>query len=154
VRRIIVALMGTISSIALLLAYPTSHDASASSTAAVGAGAAGPGTSGSSPGTSSPGTSSSGSSATTYTGAAADTRWGVVQVRITVESGRITASEAVRYPNDNGHDQEVNAYALPILAQEVVAAQSASIDAVSGATVTSNGYVESLQSALDAAHLP
>ena len=52
----------------------------------------------------------------------------------------------------NSRDDEINAYAVPQLRSEVLTAQSASIDAVSGATVTSGGYVESLQAALDAAH--
>jgi len=77
------------------------------------------------------------------------TRWGPVQVAITVENGTITKSEAVAYPQDNPRDAEINNYALPILAQEVVQAQSAQIDAVSGATVTSDGYLQSLQSAID-----
>jgi uncharacterized protein with FMN-binding domain len=74
-------------------------------------------------------------------------------VRITVEGGRITAAEAVVYPDGNARDQEINAYALPVLEQEAVEAQSARIDAVSGATVTTDGYVQSLQSAIDKAHL-
>ena len=57
------------------------------------------------------------------------------------------------YPTGNGRDQEINAYALPILTQETLQAQSANIDSVSGATVTSDGYLQSLQAALDAAHL-
>ena len=57
------------------------------------------------------------------------------------------------YPNENGRDQEINAYALPVLRQETLDAQSANIDTVSGATVTSDGYIESLQAALDAAQL-
>jgi uncharacterized protein with FMN-binding domain len=81
------------------------------------------------------------------------TRWGIVQVQITVANGRITKSEAVQYPNQNPRDQEINAYAVPQLNSEVVAQQSASIDSVSGATVTTNGYLTSLQSALDQAHL-
>jgi uncharacterized protein with FMN-binding domain len=59
----------------------------------------------------------------------------------------------VEYPTENPRDQQINAYAIPQLNAEAVAAQSASIDAVSGATVTSDGYIESLQSAIDAAHL-
>lgn len=153
-RRIILAAMGTLSSLVLLMAYPTSHNASV---ADGGGGQAGAAPLPTADRTASAATSSaktrSGSTSGTYTGTPVQTRWGVVQVRITVHGGRITAAEAVRYPNDNGHDQEVNAYALPILAQEVLTAQSASIDAVSGATVTSGGYVRSLQSALDAAHL-
>ena len=57
----------------------------------------------------------------------------------------------MQYPNGNGRDQEINAYALPVLAQEALAAQSADIDHVCGATVTSDGYVQSLQSAIDKA---
>jgi uncharacterized protein with FMN-binding domain len=171
VRRITVALLGTISSIVLLLAYPTSHNASASGGEGTTTGSAGEAAAaGSTPtpssskasgskasGSKASGSKASGSKASgaakTYTGQPADTRWGTVQVQITVQGGKVTGARAVQYPNDNGHDQEVNAYALPILAQEAVAAQSASIDAVSGATVTSGGYVQSLQSALDAAHL-
>ncbi|OMH37006.1 FMN-binding protein [Tersicoccus sp. Bi-70] len=107
------------------------------------------GTSGSS---SSSGTSSSTASGT-YTGDAVDTRWGPVQVQITVKDGKVTAAEAVVYPQENGRDQEINAVAIPALNQEVVTAQSANIDMISGATVTSDGYISSLQSALDQAHL-
>ena len=81
------------------------------------------------------------------------TRWGPVQVRITVQGGKITDSHAVVYPNNNGRDVEINSYALPVLDQEAVQAQSANIDMVSGATVTSGGYLQSLQSAIDQAHL-
>jgi len=157
VRRIVLAVLGTASSLALLLAYPTSHNASASGGGAVAASepaVPAPSGSSSSSAAASSGTSSgSGSTSRTYTGDAVQTRWGVVQVRITVQKGKITKSEAVQYPNDNGHDQEINSYALPVLAQEAVAAQNASIDAVSGATVTSGGYIQSLQSAVDAAHV-
>ena len=93
------------------------------------------------------------SAAQSYTGAAVDTQWGVVQVRITVQGGRITASDAVQYPQNNGRDLEINSYAVPALNTEVVQANSAQIDAISGATVTSDGYIQSLQSAVDQAHL-
>ena len=98
-------------------------------------------------------TASSSSAAATVTGAAADTRWGPVQVQLTVENGKITNVDVVEYPNGNGKDQEINADALPILIQETLTAQNAQIDMVSGATVTSDGYVTSLQSALDQAGL-
>ncbi|HET8769164.1 MAG TPA: FMN-binding protein [Pedococcus sp.] len=97
--------------------------------------------------------SSSSSAAKTYDGDTAQTRWGPVQVRITVQGGKITNAEAIVYPNNNGRDVEINSYALPVLNQEVVQAQSANIDMVSGATVTSDGYLQSLQSAIDQAHL-
>lgn len=101
------------------------------------------------------GTSGSGGSASagTFTGDSVMTRWGVVQVAITVKGGKITRSEVVQVPWDNPRDQQINAYAVPILNQEVVSAQSAQIDMVSGATVTSEGYIQSLQSAIDQAHL-
>jgi uncharacterized protein with FMN-binding domain len=87
------------------------------------------------------------------TGTAADTRWGPVQVQITVADGSITDVAVVQYPNSNGKDKDINARALPILIQETLKAQSAKIDMVSGATYTSDGYVTSLQSALDQAGL-
>ena len=85
----------------------------------------------------------------TVTGDVTDTQWGPVQVQLTVVSGKITAVSVLQYPNGNGRDAEINSYALPILVQETITAQSAKIDMVSGATVTSDGYLGSLQSALD-----
>ena len=76
-----------------------------------------------------------------------------MQVQLTVSNGKVTKVSVLQYPSGNGRDQEINDYALPILTQETVDAQSAQIDMVSGATVTSNGYLESLQSALDQANL-
>jgi uncharacterized protein with FMN-binding domain len=87
----------------------------------------------------------------TYTGGSVRTRYGTVQVRVTVQGGRITTSEAISYPNGNRQDQQINSYAVPILNNEAVTANSASIDTVSGATFTSNGYKQSLQSAIDQA---
>jgi uncharacterized protein with FMN-binding domain len=75
------------------------------------------------------------------------------QVEITVQGGKITQSRAVQYPQNNNRDVSINNYALPILDQEAVQQQSASIDTISGATVTSDGYLQSLQSAIDQAHL-
>ena len=103
--------------------------------------------------TPSPSATTPSSSPKTYTGDQVMTRWGPMQVEITVSGGRITAAQAVQYPNGNGRDAEINSYALPVLNQEVVDRQSAQIDTVSGATVTSDGYLQSLQSALDQAHL-
>jgi uncharacterized protein with FMN-binding domain len=77
-----------------------------------------------------------------------------VQVAITVSAGKITTAAVPIYPNGNGRDREINARALPVLRRETLTAQSADIDAVSGATVTSDGYKQSLQAALDVARLP
>jgi uncharacterized protein with FMN-binding domain len=84
------------------------------------------------------------------TGDTVGTQYGPVQVRLTVSGGRIVTAEAVRAPS-GGRSTEINGSAVPRLNQEAVAAQSARIDAVSGATYTSEGYRKSLQSALDRA---
>ncbi|MDT7571852.1 MAG: hypothetical protein QOE05_2026 [Actinomycetota bacterium] len=89
----------------------------------------------------------------TINGAAADTRYGPVQVQIKVSGGRIVSSDAIVYPTRERRDREINDYAVPQLNDETIQAQSANIDTVSGATYTSDGYRESLQSAIDAAHL-
>jgi uncharacterized protein with FMN-binding domain len=74
-----------------------------------------------------------------------------VQVEITVTDGKITKVSVPVSPSGNQRDVEINDRALPVLVQETIDAQSADIDMVSGATVTSDGYVTSLQSALDQA---
>ncbi|TDO48344.1 FMN-binding protein [Kribbella sp. VKM Ac-2571] len=81
-----------------------------------------------------------------------DTQYGPVQVEITVRGGRITKARALQHPSGDGTTDQINSYAVPQLNHEALAAQSANIDTVSGATFTSGGYRESLQSALDAAH--
>lgn len=117
------------------------------------------GTSGTGSGTSDSGTSDSGTSAGTsgtsgtFVGDAVSTRYGDVQVQITVTDGVITSAEAISYPYRDRHDQQINDYAIPILQDETVQANSADIAMVSGATVTSRGYVQSLQSAIDQAGL-
>ena len=91
--------------------------------------------------------------AATVTGAVAQTIWGPVQVQLQVKSGTITQVRILQYPSGNSRDVELAQYALPILMRETTQAQSARIDMVSGATYTSQGYLQSLQSALDQAHL-
>ncbi|MFA1541796.1 FMN-binding protein [Actinomadura monticuli] len=88
----------------------------------------------------------------TYRGQSVDTEYGPVQVEITMSKGRLTAVRVLRAPSENGRDREIAAMAVPRLTREAVAAGSARIDAVSGATYTSEGYITSLQSALDRAH--
>lgn len=80
------------------------------------------------------------------------TRYGPVQVRATLTDGRLTAVDVLQVPQSNGRDREIASFSVPQLTQEALAAQSAQIDTVSGATYTSEGYVQSLQSALDRAH--
>jgi uncharacterized protein with FMN-binding domain len=92
-------------------------------------------------------------SSRTITGPVVDTRWGPVQVAAVIRKGRLADVKTLQVPNDNGRDQEINGYAVPILHDEAVAAQSANIDSVSGASYTSEGYRQSLQAALDQAGL-
>jgi len=86
----------------------------------------------------------------TFLGQPEDVGYGTVQVRLTLTDGRITDVRAVQLPS-GGRSSEITAYAAPRLRSEVLAAQSANIDAVSGASFTSEGYARSVQSALDTA---
>ena len=157
-RRVTLWLISTIAVLVLLISYRTSRDSSPVSAAH---GAQAPGVvGGQTPGTT-PTASGSGPAAsttpkavatTTVNGTVAPTQWGPVQVQVTLSGTRITDVAAIVYPSGNGHDASINAYALPLLRQQVLSAQSAQIDGVSGATVTSDGYRTSLQAALDAAH--
>ena len=124
----------------------------AGATGASGTGASGTGASG----TGSPGTSSSGSTSTaagTYKGTAVQTRFGAVQVQITVASGKITDVTALQLTDDDRKSVQISNRAAPLLRSEVLSAQSADVQTISGATVTSNAYLTSLQAAIDAANL-
>lgn len=115
--------------------------------------ASGTGAASSSTGSSSTGSSTAASAFAdgTYAGETASTRYGPVQVQITVSGGAVTAVDVLQYPHSNRKDQMINARALPVLTAATVSSQSANVDIVSGATYTSNGYAQSLQSALDQA---
>ncbi|CAL9634600.1 FMN-binding protein [Streptomyces sp. enrichment culture] len=140
VRRAVLAGAATVSGIVLLLSLkPASDPGSASA-----AGGAAPPVAAQSP------QGGRGDGAGTVTGDAARTQYGPVQVRVTVSGGKITKAEAVQAPK-GGQSDRVTADAVPKLNQAAVAAGNADIDAVSGATYTSAGYVKSLQSALDKA---
>ncbi|MDX3129496.1 FMN-binding protein [Streptomyces europaeiscabiei] len=136
IRRTLLATAATVSGIVLLLSLKPASDAGS-----VQAGAAGGAPS-------AQGGVAAG--AQTLTGSAVTTDYGPVQVRITVNGGKITGAEAVQQPS-GGRSTQISGDAIPKLNQAAVAAGSADIDAVSGATYTSAGYKESLQSALDQA---
>ena len=86
-------------------------------------------------------------------GAVVDTQYGSVQVRITFQGKKITNVHALRLTDSSGTSVSISAGAAPTLRQEALDKQSAQIDVVSGATYTSEAYQQSLQSAIDAAHL-
>jgi len=84
----------------------------------------------------------------TYTGAAADAFYGTLQASVVISGGRIVDVTFPQYPRDNGHSQQVSSFALPQLKQEAIAAQSANVNIVSGATQDSQAFQQSLASAL------
>ena len=89
----------------------------------------------------------------TFTGASESTRYGDVQVQITVENGALTDVTALQLTDHDQRSVSISNRAAPVLRQQVLAAQSANVQGVSGATYTSDGYLRSVQSALDQAGL-
>jgi uncharacterized protein with FMN-binding domain len=89
----------------------------------------------------------------TFDGNTASTRWGPVQVRIVVKDGKIVAASALKSPDGDSRSRSISQQAIPYLVQETLAAQSAQISGVGGASYTSNGWYTSLQSALKKAGL-
>jgi uncharacterized protein with FMN-binding domain len=87
----------------------------------------------------------------TVTGPTEDTFFGPVQVRIKVSGTKIVDVTAVETPNLHGRSIYINEQATPMLRQQVLQAQSAAIDGVGGATITSEAYAQSLQAAIDQA---
>jgi uncharacterized protein with FMN-binding domain len=86
-----------------------------------------------------------------YTGSAADAQWGYIQVKITVQGGKLTSVQFLQYPNHRSRSVEINDYAMPQLTSEAIQAQSAQVDVVSGATDTSEAFIQSLGDALSQA---
>jgi len=156
-RRITLALVSTVAALVLLFSYRTSLGRSLPGPVPA---AAAPGVVPDATRAARPGATSEGPkaptrtrpTAVTATGKVAQTRWGPVQVQVRIVGARITEVTVLQHPSGNSQDAEINNFALPQLRAEVLQAQSARIDTVSGATVTSDGYLTSLQSALDAAH--
>jgi uncharacterized protein with FMN-binding domain len=152
-KRVLATVIGTIVGIIALLGYKTHPP----TVRALGASTSVPAPTSS---TESPSTTStvdnSGARATTttqqsprtVTGDAVNTRYGAVQVQLTVSGSTISQVSAPEYPSSSNRDLSINNYAIPQLCQEALSAQSAQIDSVSGATYTSNGFISSLQSAL------
>jgi len=84
----------------------------------------------------------------TFTGNTSQTRFGPVQVQITVVAGKITAAKALQFPNNDFRSQQISQQAIPYLVQETLAANSGNINGVGGASYTSQGWYDSLASAL------
>jgi uncharacterized protein with FMN-binding domain len=146
--RIIGWLASTITSIVLLLSYPTSTigapPTAQVSTAVAGADAS-TGSSKADPSTA--------AGATTYTGDRVHTRYGPVQVQITVDGSTVSDVQVLQVPSSSSRDQQINGYAVPELNAQVVDGDATDVHSVSGASYTSQAYMDSLQSALDEANL-
>jgi uncharacterized protein with FMN-binding domain len=141
-RRVTIAVMSTIAAVVLLFSYRTSR-APADAAAAPPRGTPEPTATGQPP------TPSGG---VTVTGSTVQTTEGPVQVQVRIFAGKLVEVTALHWPTGDLTHDEIQAAALPKLHASALAAQSSRIDGVSGATATSGGYRQSLQSALDKAH--
>ena len=176
-RRLLLALAGTAAGLAAVLSFKTQGSAATSGAmAAPQTGTQGSASAAASAGSTTP--TSSGGAATAQQGAAAaqqggtaaaqggtaaaagakvltgavdNTPYGPMQVQVTMEGRKITDVKVLQETNTGSLSQQIDANAVPQLTKETLAAQSARIDAVSGASYTSAGYIKSLQSALDQA---
>jgi uncharacterized protein with FMN-binding domain len=151
-RRVILAVTGTIAGLVALLSFK-SHSPSVPVAATTGTGG-GSSSSSSSSATTVPGEFRSVAGPltqgeTTITGKVGNTVYGPVQVQLVVKSGKIVKVAILEQPMNTIHDIQIGEFAFPRLISETLAAQSAKIDAVSGASYTSAGYIASLQSAVD-----
>jgi uncharacterized protein with FMN-binding domain len=159
-RRITLIITSTLAAVIMLFSYRTStRGATADTTAAppgIVAGAA-PTPDTTAGQTGKPGghptkKASAKPSTITVNGPTAQTRYGPVQVQVTISGKRITGVKTLQHPSGDDRSIQIAADALPQLRSETLVAQSAHIDAVGGATYTSQGYQQSLQGALDLAH--
>ena len=101
--------------------------------------------------TSAPGTPGSLYKDGAYTGSVADAQWGYIQVKAIISNGKITDVQFLQYPNERNRSIMINNYADPQLTSEAIAAQSANVDIVTGATDTSQAFIQSLSDALSQA---
>jgi uncharacterized protein with FMN-binding domain len=154
--RAVIALFATLAGVAWILGYKvTPHTAGIAATA--------PGEPSSPAEQASPGTGSGGTPPSptpkpagatgSFTGSDVPNRFGDVQVKLVISNGRVTDVQAVQLPSDRAQSVYISQVAGPILRSEVIQAQSARIDIVSGATYTSQSYAQSVESALQQAHL-
>lgn len=157
---------GVFASVAVLVvgwqigASATGHLGATTTTTTTGSSGGSTGASSGSTGSSSGGSSGSGSGGSasgatlkdgTFTGKSVQTPYGDIQVAVTVSGGKITDVTTPTLQAYDGRSQRINSQAAPMLKQEVLQAQSANVNMISGATFTSQGYLTSLQSALDQA---
>ncbi|MGA2829588.1 MAG: FMN-binding protein [Streptosporangiaceae bacterium] len=159
-RRVVLALGGTIAGLVMLLSFRTHMGSSAAAVVAGSGGKSGSGGTTSSGASGSAGSAAAAASApvsagsgtgTAVTGNVINTPYGPTQVQVTVNAGKIVKVTVLQHTNDGVNSMMIDGRALPLLNNETLTAQSGKINAVSGASYTSAGYIQSLQSALDKA---
>ena len=155
--RIRAAVSAALASAGILLVgwQSGAHVADTGSTAAAASAAASSGTSSGASSGSGAGGGTAGAAAQaagTYAGSVVRTRFGTVQVQITVKAGAITDVTVLQLTDDDRKSVQISNRAAPLLRAAVIKAQSAQVQTISGATVTSDAYLNSLQAALDAAN--
>jgi uncharacterized protein with FMN-binding domain len=159
-RRLLLALAGTAAGLAAVLSFKTQGSAATSGAAAAPetgtqGSASAPATTGSASAPAASKSSTTGTTGTaggrTLTGAVSNTPYGPMQVQVTMAGHKITGVKVLQQTNTGTMSQQIDANSIPQLTKETLTAQSARIDTVSGATSTSAGYINSLQSALDRA---
>jgi uncharacterized protein with FMN-binding domain len=154
VRRLVLLVAGTATGLVLILGYRTPASTvtsfgSASQSGGITHSSSGSGNgNGSGSGGSGSNASSAAPSTQTVTGAMVNTQFGPVQVSVTTRGNTITDVQALALPSGDSHSAQISQYAGPRLRQQALAVQSAGIDGVAGASYTSQGYRQSLQSAL------
>jgi uncharacterized protein with FMN-binding domain len=163
-KRALIVGTGTVMGVAAVLALnpdgasvaaglPTSSAPGTSSTGSISTGSTGTGSTGTGstaapqPRATATGGSAAGG-ATTATGPGVDVGYGIVQVKVTLAGGKISAIDAVQLPQNDGHSARISQQAWPMLVDQALQAQSSAISGVSGASYTSYGFTESLKAAL------
>jgi uncharacterized protein with FMN-binding domain len=154
--RLVSILVATLGVLGLLASFHTTAGTSTRSAGAATKGTTPPATTapppqGTTPTTGAPPPPTTNTGNQTVEGDAISTRYGDVQVRVVVAGGHLVDVQAVQLPSDRSRSQAISSDAGPQLRNEALRAQSARINTVSGATYTSDGYAQSLQSALDRA---
>jgi uncharacterized protein with FMN-binding domain len=157
VKRAPIVITSTAAGVALVLSFHTSHASlgikSASGTTPAGSGSTpttAPQSTGSSPESTSPATTAPPStSSRSATGNDVQYRYGEIEIEVTASGSKITNVTILKDDATDGRSYQINSEAVPILQSETISAQSSQIDGVSGATYTSQAYLQSLQSALD-----
>jgi uncharacterized protein with FMN-binding domain len=157
-RRVIFTIVGTIAGLVALLSFKSHTPATVADTGGTTTG--GTATSGPTQAASQAGSQVGSQAASqassqaapgerTVDGNVANTVYGPVQVQVVVKDSKIVHVNILEQPSSTSHDLQIGQFAFPQLISETIIAQSAHVDAVSGASYTSAGYIQSLQSALD-----